>query len=51
VRASYYGDLFGWEFDTSSAVAQEVYEPENYGFLDLMTSEDGTGIRGGSAAD
>jgi predicted enzyme related to lactoylglutathione lyase len=44
---SYYGDLFGWEFDTPSPVAQEVSEPERYGFLDLMTSEDGTGIRGG----
>jgi len=28
-------------------VAQEVSEPANYGFLDLVTSEDGTGIRGG----
>jgi uncharacterized protein len=42
-----YSDLFGWEFDTPSPVAQEVSEPESYGFLDLMTSEDGTGIRGG----
>jgi uncharacterized protein len=44
---SYYGDLFGWEFDTPSPVAPEVSEPDSYGFLDLMTSEDGTGIRGG----
>jgi uncharacterized protein len=44
---SYYGDLFGWEFDTPSPVAQQVSEPESYGFLDLITSEDGTGIRGG----
>ncbi|MDQ6807168.1 MAG: glyoxalase, partial [Actinomycetota bacterium] len=43
----YYGDLFGWEFDTPSPVAQAVSEPESYGFLDLVTSEDGTGIRGG----
>jgi predicted enzyme related to lactoylglutathione lyase len=43
----YYGDLFGWEFDVPSPVAQEVSEPESYGFLDLVTSEDGTGIRGG----
>jgi uncharacterized protein len=43
----YYGDLFGWQFDTPSPVAQEVSEPEDYGSLDLMTSEDGTGIRGG----
>jgi predicted enzyme related to lactoylglutathione lyase len=43
----YYGDLFGWEFDTPSPVAKEVSEPESYGFLNLIKSEDGTGIRGG----
>jgi predicted enzyme related to lactoylglutathione lyase len=43
----YYTGLFGWEFQTPSAVAQEVSEPGGYGFLDLVTSEDGTGIRGG----
>ena len=44
---SYYGDLFGWDFDTPSPVAREVSDPERYGFLDRITSEDGTGIRGG----
>lgn len=44
---SYFGELFGWQFDTPSPVAQEVSDPESYGFLDLITSEDGTGIRGG----
>ena len=43
----YYGDLFGWSFDTPSPVAHEVSEPDRYGFLDLVTSDDGTGIRGG----
>jgi predicted enzyme related to lactoylglutathione lyase len=43
----YYGDPFGWEFDTPSPVAKEVSEPESYGFLNLIKSEDGTGIRGG----
>ncbi len=43
----YYGELFGWEFDTPSPVAQEVSDPESYGFLDLVTTDDGTGIRGG----
>jgi hypothetical protein len=43
----YYGDLFGWSFDTPSPVAREVSEPGRYGFLDLVTSDDGTGIRGG----
>jgi len=40
---SYFGELFGWEFDTSSPVAQAVSEPLNYGFV----SGDGTGIPGG----
>lgn len=44
---NYYTGLFGWEFDTPSPVAQEVSEPGSYGFLDLVSSEDGTGIRGG----
>jgi uncharacterized protein len=44
---AYYGDLFGWGFDTPSPVAHEVSEPQSYGFLDLITSEDGAGIRGG----
>ena len=43
----YFGELFGWEFAVPSPVSQEVSEPANYGFLDLVTSEDGTGIRGG----
>jgi hypothetical protein len=43
----YYTGLFGWEFQTPSPVAQEVSEPGSYGFVDLVTSEDGTGIRGG----
>jgi len=44
---AYYAALFGWEFQTPSPVAHEVSEPGSYGFLDLITSEDGTGIRGG----
>jgi uncharacterized protein len=43
----YYGELFGWEFDTPSPVATEVSEPKSYGFVNLIKSEDGTGIRGG----
>jgi predicted enzyme related to lactoylglutathione lyase len=43
----YYGDLFGWSFDTPSPVATEVSDADSYGFLDLITTEDGTGIRGG----
>lgn len=44
---SYYGELFGWEFDTSSPVATEVSEPDNYGFVSGGTASGGTGIPGG----
>ncbi|RZS43248.1 hypothetical protein EV193_102227 [Herbihabitans rhizosphaerae] len=45
----YYGDLFGWEFDTSGAVAEEVSEPNDYGFVDHEKSTGGVGIPGGVA--
>jgi predicted enzyme related to lactoylglutathione lyase len=44
---SYYGELFGWEFDTSSPVSDAVSEPTNYGFIDQNTTSDGVGIPGG----
>ena len=44
---SYFGELFGWEFDTSARVAPEVSEPANYGFVAPVTTSDGTGIAGG----
>jgi predicted enzyme related to lactoylglutathione lyase len=44
---NYYGELFGWEFDTSSPVAEAVSEPDNYGFIERNTTSDGTGIPGG----
>ena len=44
---SYYGELFGWEFDTSSPVSEAVSEPMNYGFVEPDTSDDGIGIPGG----
>ena len=43
----YYGELFGWEFDTSSPVSEAVSEPSNYGFVGGNTTSDGTGIPGG----
>ncbi|WP_354569734.1 VOC family protein [Glaciihabitans sp. UYNi722] len=30
---SYFGELFGWEFDTDSPVAPAVSEAGNYGFI------------------
>ena len=44
---SYYGELFGWEFDTSGIVADAVSEPTNYGFVQPETTRDGIGIPGG----
>lgn len=44
---SYYADLFGWQCRTPSPVAEQVSDPDNYGFLDLVTGADGSGIRGG----
>jgi predicted enzyme related to lactoylglutathione lyase len=40
----YYTGVFGWEFDTPSPVAQEVSEPESYGFLDLWAIHSGPPI-------
>lgn len=44
---AYYSSLFGWEFDTDSPVAPGVSEAGQYGFVERMTTPDGTGIRGG----
>lgn len=44
---SYYGELFGWDFDTSARVAEAVSEPANYGFVNRISTSDGTGIPGG----
>jgi hypothetical protein len=42
-----YGELFGWPFDTPYPVASEVSDPDSYGFVDLITTTDGSGTRGG----
>ena len=44
---SFYGDLFGWEFDTSAPLAEAISQPGNYGFVSRNTTSDGTGIPGG----
>ncbi len=44
---TFFGDLFGWEFDTDAPVAGAVSEPGNYGFVDRNTTGDGVGIPGG----
>ena len=42
---SYYGELFGWEFQTGDAATEAVSGPGNYGFVDAGTT--GNGINGG----
>jgi uncharacterized protein len=44
---TYYGDLFGWEFDTSSEVSEAVSEPTNYGFVGADPAGGSVGIPGG----
>jgi predicted enzyme related to lactoylglutathione lyase len=43
----YFGELFGWEFDLPSPVSEAVSDPATYGFINRMTTSDGTGIPGG----
>ena len=43
----YFGELFGWEFDLPSPVSAAVSDPASYGFVNRMTTGDGTGIPGG----
>jgi uncharacterized protein len=43
----FFRELFDWNFDVPTPVAKEISAPDSYGFLDLITTEDGTGIRGG----
>lgn len=43
----YYGELFGWEFDTGGPVAPAVSRQGDYGFTDTGATGDGAGIPGG----
>jgi uncharacterized protein len=42
---SYYGALFGWNFDNSNPPASEISEPYQYGFV--KSQSNGGGINGG----
>jgi predicted enzyme related to lactoylglutathione lyase len=44
---AYYGDLFGWEYDTSGQVSDAVSDPDDYGFVERYTTDEGVGIFGG----
>ena len=43
----YYGELFGWTFDTSGPVAPAVSETGGYGFTNAGRTPDAAGIPGG----
>jgi predicted enzyme related to lactoylglutathione lyase len=43
----YYGELFGWEFQTGDAATDKVSQPGMYGFVDGTTTGEGNGINGG----
>jgi predicted enzyme related to lactoylglutathione lyase len=43
---SFFGELFDWRYQRTP-VAAAVSEPDNYGFIDVLTAADGSGIRGG----
>ena len=43
----FYGELFGWEPDTSGRVSPEVSVPDDYGFVAPDESNDMPGIPGG----
>ncbi|WP_329050877.1 VOC family protein [Amycolatopsis sp. NBC_01488] len=39
----YYGELFGWSFDTSGPVSDQVSEAGNYGFVETAGIPGGVG--------
>jgi uncharacterized protein len=43
---SFFGELFDWRYELTP-VAAAVSDPDNYGFIELLTASDGSGIRGG----
>ena len=43
----YYKKLFNWNANVDAEVAPQVSDEGNYGFIDKITAEDGTGIYGG----
>jgi predicted enzyme related to lactoylglutathione lyase len=45
----YYGELFGWQFDTSGPVSAEVSESGNYGFVEPIGPGIAGGVGGGAA--
>ncbi|MFB2596265.1 VOC family protein [Herbiconiux sp. P17] len=49
---AFYTELFGWRFDTSSAVAPEISDAGQYGFIDApVVAAPGADDDGGEAGD
>jgi hypothetical protein len=46
---AYYGEVFGWQFDTSGPVSNEVSEAGNYGFIEPTSGGIAGGVGGGTA--
>jgi predicted enzyme related to lactoylglutathione lyase len=44
---SYYGDLFGWEFQVGDANTETVSQPGNYGFVEESVAGINGGVGGG----
>ncbi len=42
----FFGELFEWTYEMTP-VATTVSDPDDYGFIDLLTAADGVGIPGG----
>ena len=43
----YFGELFGWEYDTGDPVSGSISDHGSYGFVQRYTAPDGAGIPGG----
>jgi uncharacterized protein len=48
---AYYGELFGWSFDTSGPVSAEVSDAGDYGFIEPAGSGIAGGVGGGAGYD
>jgi uncharacterized protein len=44
---SYYGELFGWQFQIGDATTENVSQPGAYGFVHGTATGEGNGINGG----
>jgi predicted enzyme related to lactoylglutathione lyase len=46
---TYYGDLFGWEYDVGDTSSAEISQPGQYGFVNSETNDGGIngGVGGG----